>query len=146
MSETKHDDLDKEAEHLLEEARMVLPGVQALFGFQLIAVFNNRFYKDLSYFDQRLHLAALLLAALSIALLMTPAAYHRQVEPSQISKRFNRIATRLITLALAPLALALTSYRHRQRQKYQNQTGNYFDHCCFSLREAAIKFSLRSVA
>ena len=30
-------------EQALEEARMVLPGIQALFGFQLIAVFNQRF-------------------------------------------------------------------------------------------------------
>jgi len=28
------------AEYLIEECRMVLPGIQALFGFQLIAVFN----------------------------------------------------------------------------------------------------------
>jgi hypothetical protein len=31
--------------HLLEECRMVLPGVQALFGFQLIAVFNRSFFE-----------------------------------------------------------------------------------------------------
>jgi hypothetical protein len=29
--------LDSAATHLLEECRMVLPGIQALFGFQLIA-------------------------------------------------------------------------------------------------------------
>ncbi|GAC1430502.1 MAG: hypothetical protein NVSMB6_29390 [Burkholderiaceae bacterium] len=28
---------------VVEEARMVIPGVQALFGFQTIAVFNNQF-------------------------------------------------------------------------------------------------------
>lgn len=32
--------LSQAAQHLLEECRMVLPGIQALFGFQLIAVFN----------------------------------------------------------------------------------------------------------
>ena len=34
--------------HLLEECRMVLPGIQALFGFQLVAVFNQAFWEKLS--------------------------------------------------------------------------------------------------
>jgi hypothetical protein len=35
--------LEEEATHATDEARMVLPGVQAVLGFQLIAVFNQRF-------------------------------------------------------------------------------------------------------
>jgi hypothetical protein len=35
--------LEHEARQAVEEARMVLPGIQALFGFQLIAVFNQRY-------------------------------------------------------------------------------------------------------
>lgn len=103
----KRDDLDKEAEHLLEEARMVLPGIQALFGFQLIAIFNQRFVTDLSPMEQRLHLAALVLAALAVALVMTPAAYHRQAEPGQVSRRFIKLATHLITLGMLPLMLGI---------------------------------------
>ncbi|MGE5072104.1 MAG: DUF6328 family protein, partial [Anaerolineae bacterium] len=63
---------------LLNECRMVLPGVQALFGFQLIAVFNQGFSEKLSTGEQYLHLAALALVANSGALVMAPAAYHRQ--------------------------------------------------------------------
>jgi hypothetical protein len=37
------DQTDKTGRDAIEEARMVLPGIQALFGFQLIAVFNERF-------------------------------------------------------------------------------------------------------
>ncbi len=33
--------LEEEARHILEEARMVIPGIHALFGFQLVAVFNH---------------------------------------------------------------------------------------------------------
>src|SRR4051812_21641792 len=65
--------LDSAASHLLEECRMVLPGVQALFGFQLIAVFNQGFDEKLSSGQQQLHFAALFLVAVSTALLMTPA-------------------------------------------------------------------------
>ena len=60
---------------------MVLPGVQALFGFQLIAVFNTGFAEKLSHGEQRVHLLALALVAMAGALIMTPAAYHRQTSP-----------------------------------------------------------------
>jgi len=49
--------LEREANRVIEEARMVLPGIQALFGFQLVAVFNNRFETALSPSEQTLHLA-----------------------------------------------------------------------------------------
>src|SRR5258705_8073226 len=49
------------AQYLLEECRMVLPGIQALFGFQLIVVFNPGFSQKLSAGEQRLHLLAIIL-------------------------------------------------------------------------------------
>src|SRR5437588_6765743 len=51
--------LSKAAEYLLDESRMVLPGIQALFGFQLIAVFNSAFEQKLSPAEQRGHLLAI---------------------------------------------------------------------------------------
>src|ERR1700674_1041889 len=78
---------DKIGREAIEEARMVLPGIQALFGFQLIAVFNERF-RQLPTPEQAMHFAAILLIALAIALIMTPAAYHRQVEPGSVSAFF----------------------------------------------------------
>jgi hypothetical protein len=65
--------IEKMARGAIEEARMMLPGIQALFGFQLIAVFNNRFM-EIPTFEQELHLSAALLVAVAIALIMTPAA------------------------------------------------------------------------
>jgi len=63
---------------------MVLPGIQALFGFQLIAVFNQGFGEKLSHGAQLVHLLALVLAALAMALVMTPAALHRLSEPRSV--------------------------------------------------------------
>jgi hypothetical protein len=100
------EDLSKIAQQTVEEARMVLPGIQALFGFQLIAVFNARF-TQLSFFDQLLHFSALVLVAIATALIMTPAAYHRMVEPRGVSSFFVRLASRLIALAMVPLMVAL---------------------------------------
>lgn len=99
--------LEKEATHTLEEARMVLPGVQTMFGFQLIAVYNKPFTELLSHREQQLHLAGLLLTAVAIALLMTPAAYHRQAEPHRISRTFTRLSSTLLTLGMFTLMLSI---------------------------------------
>src|SRR5258708_723176 len=94
-------------QYLLEECRMVLPGIQALFGFQLIVVFNPGFSQKLSAGEQNLHLLAILLLAIAIALIMTPAAYHRQTGPMKVSRRFIRLASRLLLASMAPLALSI---------------------------------------
>src|SRR2546430_17174050 len=73
--------LSEAVTHLLEECRMVLPGIQALFGFQLIAVFNSTFRERLSPTEQCFHLAAIGLVAIAVALVMAPAALHRQTNP-----------------------------------------------------------------
>jgi hypothetical protein len=93
--------------HLLEECRMVLPGVQALFGFQLIAVFSAGFDDKLSGIEQRIHLLALGLVAIAGALVMAPAAYHRQAGSLHVSDRFIRYAGRLPLSAMVPLMLGI---------------------------------------
>ena len=104
----QRESLEEEATHVLDEARMVLPGIQALFGFQLIAAFNQRFASDLAPWQQLIHLAALLLVAIAVGVIMTPAAYHRQAERGQISERFLRLASALITVAMLPLAAGIS--------------------------------------
>jgi hypothetical protein len=72
---TDTDKTEKMAMAAIEEARMVLPGIQALFGFQLIAAFNATF-RQLEPQEQILHFVALVLVAVAIAIIMTPAAYN----------------------------------------------------------------------
>jgi len=100
------DKIEKLAIAAIDEARMVLPGIQALFGFQLIAAFNERF-RELEPRQQALHFVALVLVALAIAIIMTPAAYHRLAERGSISGFFVRLASGLIAIAMFPLMLAL---------------------------------------
>jgi len=38
---------------------------------------------------------------------MTPAAYHRQVEPGSVSEQFVKLASWLVTAAMVPLMLGL---------------------------------------
>ena len=100
------DQTEKMAQEAIEEARMVLPGIQALFGFQLIAVFNEGF-RQLPQGEQTLHFAAIMLIAMAIGLIMTPAAYHRQVEPGTVSAFFVRMASLLVTAAMVPLMVGM---------------------------------------
>jgi len=97
----------KSAEFLLNECRMVLPGIQALFGFQLIAVFSSNFFQLLLPFEQKLHLFALVLTTISIAFVMTPAAFHRQLGSTRITEEFIRLASRLLLWGMWPLLSAL---------------------------------------
>jgi len=99
--------LSEAAELLVEECRMVLPGIQSLFGFQLVAVFSSSFRQDLSSFEQRLHLLSVALIAVAIALIMTPAATHRQMNPCEVTQPFIRLCTMLLLLSMVPLAVAL---------------------------------------
>ena len=87
---------------------MVLPGIQALLGFQLIAVFNSGFSEKLSHGEQLLHLAAIVCMGLATILVMSPAALHRQREPRKISRRFLEISSRLLMASMAPLAIGTT--------------------------------------
>ncbi len=99
--------LYKAAMMLVEECRMILPGIQALFGFQLVAVFNSAFSEKLSPLEQRLHLLSIALIGIAIVIIMTPAAYHRQTNPEDITQRFIDLSTRLLLLSMAPLALSI---------------------------------------
>lgn len=90
----------------LSEARMVLPGIQAIFGFQLIVTFNERF-ETLAASQQSMHVVALVLTGISMALVMTPAAYHRRVQRESISSKLLDIASAMISSAMLVLALGL---------------------------------------
>jgi hypothetical protein len=93
--------------HLLGECRMVLPGLQALFGFQMIAVFNSSFAEKLTVSQQKLHIASIVLVVISVALVMTPAALHRQIVPRRAGEHFVRVASWLLLAAMPPLAIGI---------------------------------------
>jgi hypothetical protein len=93
--------------NLLDECRMVLPGIQALFGFQLVAVVEPPFFKLFSSAERQAHLIALMMTAIAIALVLAPAAYHRQVHPMEVSHRHLRVSTWLLTMGMIPLMLAI---------------------------------------
>jgi hypothetical protein len=100
--------LSEAAQYLLDECRMVLPGIQTLFGFQLIVVFNSGFDQKLNSTEQQLHLIAIVLVATAVAIIMTPAAYNRQTTPMEVTADFVRLSTRLLLWSMFPLAVGIS--------------------------------------
>jgi hypothetical protein len=107
MPEETKTDIQAKIEQMLTEARVILPGAQALLGFQFVVTMNKTF-SQLDPTDQHIHFASLISVALSILLLITPAAVHRMTFDGQDVPRFHRIGSLIITLALIPLALGLS--------------------------------------
>ncbi len=56
---------------------------------------------------QRVHLVALILTALAMALVMTPAAIHRIAEPESVSERFLWMASNLLLAGMLTLAFGV---------------------------------------
>jgi hypothetical protein len=98
--------LHAKIEQMLTEARVVLPGAQALFGFQLAIVLTQSF-EQLPSVSKTAHAASLFLVALAIVMLMAPAAYHRIVYAGEDTQDMYRIGSALVTVATVPLALGL---------------------------------------
>ncbi|HZU23805.1 MAG TPA: DUF6328 family protein [Terriglobales bacterium] len=99
--------LTNRIKQVLIECRMVLPGAQALLGFQFITVFMQRF-DDLPQSLKELHIASLLLVAICTVLLITPAAYHRIVEGGEDSERFHAFASHMLLASMVFLALGVS--------------------------------------
>jgi Family of unknown function (DUF6328) len=98
--------LEDRIDQVLTEARVVLPGAQALLGFQFAVILVEGFDK-LPSSSKYVHLGSLGLIALSTILLMTPAAYHRIVEQGEDSEHFQRLASKFVLASMVPLALGI---------------------------------------
>ncbi|TMA21918.1 MAG: hypothetical protein E6J85_06330 [Deltaproteobacteria bacterium] len=79
--------LEDKIVQVLTEARVVLPGAQALVGFQLAITLMDAYEK----------------LPQALIFLMAPAAYHRIVERGEDTERFHRFASAMVLLALAAL-------------------------------------------
>src|SRR5947209_4787578 len=74
-AETLPTPLKTKIEQLLTEARVMIPGGQALLGFQFIATLTKAF-SELPQTIQYLHALGLIAVYLAVMLLMTPSAFH----------------------------------------------------------------------
>lgn len=98
--------LDRELIELLNELRVVMPGVQLLFGFLLTVPFQQRFGQTTD-FQRTVYFITLLLTAASAAFLMGPSAFHRMTFRAHQKPYLVKLATRQTITGMALLALAM---------------------------------------
>src|SRR5437868_15456835 len=108
----EEESLASSVSHVLEEARLLIPGAQAFVGFQLVVVFNSRFAEVLDGTEQAIHLLAMACSIIAMSLLMTPALYHREAESGWISRGFVNLSTKILATAtpLLGASVALDFY------------------------------------
>ncbi|HVR60242.1 MAG TPA: DUF6328 family protein [Polyangia bacterium] len=110
MAEPNLSEFDREWTELLNEVRVVLPGVQILFAFLLTVPFSDRFLA-LHAQMHRTFFACVLLTTGASAFLTAPTVYHRLhwrrdvVDKEQMLRTCNRLAIAGVTL----LALAMST-------------------------------------
>jgi Family of unknown function (DUF6328) len=95
-------------EQMLTEARVIIPGGQALLGFQLVATLTKAF-DELPAAFKYIHCAGLCAVALSVVLLMTPAAVHRIGFRGEDDPVFFGIGSRLVIAGSIPLAAGIAA-------------------------------------
>jgi hypothetical protein len=98
--------LEQRILQMMTECRVVLPGVQALLGFQLAIVITDAFER-IPGLSKALHGASTGLSALSVVLLMVPAAYHRIVFDGEDAEEVDRVGGWCLTASTVPLAFAI---------------------------------------
>src|SRR5215208_272002 len=104
-------------ENALNEARMLVLGAQVLVGFQFRSVFEPGF-DNLPLPSQLLKMVGLGLMLLTVALIISPAAYHRLVEQGEDTHEIHRYTSRLMSFALLPFSFwyLLELYMRRERK------------------------------
>jgi hypothetical protein len=104
--ETEKERLDRELLELLNELRVVLPGVQVLFAFLLAVPFYQR-WADVTSFQRDVYFATLSLALIATAVLIAPTALHRLNFRAQDKKAIVMISNRLAIVGTSVLATAM---------------------------------------
>lgn len=99
-------DLKSRANQILQEIRIVLPGTQALLGFQLV-IFFNPVFQSLPSHQKNLHFVTLLITAAATILLMAPVAFQQLGDNGNVTARFISFARAMIHAAMLLLLIGL---------------------------------------
>jgi hypothetical protein len=109
MPDEDHDErVNRELMELLNELRVILPGIQVLFAFLLTVPFSQRF-SSISTSQRNLYFVAVLCTAASTAFLIAPPNYHRFLFRESDKERLLRLANRMTITGTAFLAVAIVA-------------------------------------
>jgi hypothetical protein len=104
--ESKGERLDRELIELLQELRVVIPGVQVLLAFLLTAPFQQRF-AQLPGSMRNAFFASIACATLATAFLIAPSAHHRLRWRAGEKERLVRVGNRMAIVGTVFLAAAI---------------------------------------
>ena len=90
----------------LDESRLLILGVQVLFGFQFEAVFQDLF-ADVPAISRYVHCAGLILLLVSLGLLIAPSLFHQLIYGGDSTPEGVQMATAFAGASLLPLTLGL---------------------------------------
>src|SRR4029434_11219921 len=104
--ESKSERLNRELMELLQELRLVIPGVQVLLAFLLTAPFQQRF-ADLPGSMRNAFFASIACATLATAFLIAPSAHHRLRWRAGEKERLVRVGNQMAIVGTVFLAAAI---------------------------------------
>jgi hypothetical protein len=104
--ETRAERLDRELGELLQELRVILPGVQVLLAFLLTAPFQQRF-GQLPGAERNAFFAAIVFATLATVLLIAPSAHHRLRWRAGDKERLLRVGNQMAIWGTVFLGVAI---------------------------------------
>lgn len=105
--ESRKERVDRELGELLEEIRVILPGVEILFGFLILLPFE--FGDELTGLERILYLGGFLSVSAGLALLVAPSTYHRIRFRELDKERLLFLANRCVIAATVLLAVGVSS-------------------------------------
>jgi amino acid transporter len=106
QEETPQERANRELIELLNELRVVLPGITVLLGF-LVAVPFAKGWTQVTEFQRDVFLVAFLATAVSVALLTAPSSYHRLRFRHGNKERILRVGNRFAIAGIAAAAVSL---------------------------------------
>ncbi len=105
--ESEHERADRELIELLNEMRVVLPGVQVLFAFLFAAPFATG-WKHVTELQSRVYVASIICALLANAFLIAPTTYHRLTFRMGFKERLIRTGNVCLLAGTLLVAISMT--------------------------------------
>jgi hypothetical protein len=106
--ESDKERVDRELIELLNELRVVLPGVQVLFAFLLTVPFSNGFPK-MSSLQRDVYFVSFVCATIATMLLIAPTTYHRLLFRQGNKERILKDSNKLVIAGTVFLAPAMSA-------------------------------------
>src|SRR5436190_21277200 len=139
--ETPKERANRELIELLNELRVVLPGVTVLLAF-LLAVPFAKGWPKVTGFERDVFVVAFLSAAVSVALLTAPSSYHRLRFRHGDKEHMVRVGNRLAIGGIAAFAVALDAVVLLVLSNVVSQTAGIVTAACLAVLVALLWYGL----